>query len=110
MPIADLQQYLLYAERQKLPSVRLELLLAQLALVLAEVHGSQNLRLTDFLRVVSPPSDEQEEPEADPEQAAEQVAAFFGYKPRKRRATHNEPNRDTHDGQQPGQPGRIAGP
>lgn len=108
MPLADLQLYQRYTARRGFPGRRVELLLAQVALVLAQVNGGKNLSLRDFM-FEPPPGADQDEP-LDPEQAAEQVAAFFGYTPRKRRAPHNEPNRDTNDGQQPGQPGRIAGP
>ena len=109
MTLDDLQLYRRYTARRSFPGRRVELLLAQVALVLAQVNGGKQLTLRDFL-FDPPPETDDTEPPLDPEQAAEQVAAFFGYTPRKRRAPHNEPNRDTHDGQQPGQPGRIAGP
>lgn len=109
MPLADLQLYQRYTARRGFPGRRVELLLAQVALVLAQVNGGKQLTVRDFL-FDPPPDTDDTEPPLDPEQAAEQVAAFFGYTPRKRRAPHNEPNRDTNDGQQPGQPGRIAGP
>jgi hypothetical protein len=110
MPLADLQLYQRYTSRRGFPGRRVELLLAQVALVLAQVNGNKDLTLRQFLFDPPPEADDDEQP-PDPEQAAEQVAAFFGYAPRKRSGTPQpENNRDTPDGQQPGQPGRIAGP
>lgn len=109
MPLADLQLYQRYTARRRFPSRRLELLLAQVALVLAQVNGNKDLNLTDFLFDPPPEVDEPQEP-LNPEQAAEQVAAFLGYRPRKRREPEPQPTTtETPDGQQPGQPGRIAG-
>ena len=101
MPFADLQQYLAYAERHRLPAARVELMLAQVALVFAQVNGNQNLGLADFLRPLQPPADEEPE-EIDPEQAAADVAQFLGYAPRKRRTEQPNKTRDTNDGKQPG--------
>ncbi len=111
LSLADLRLYQRYTARRSFPGRRVELLLAQVALVLAQVNGNKDVTLRQFLFDPPPEVDEDGEPPPDPEQAAEQVAAFFGYTPRKRRAlTTDHNNRDTTDGQQPGQPGRIAGP
>ena len=101
MPLADLQQYQLYEQKHRLPTVRAERLLAQVALVMAQLQGVQNLSLLDCMTVLQPPPElPDEEPEPDPEQAAEQAAAALGYRPRKRK--HTTDNRDTNNGQQPG--------
>jgi hypothetical protein len=98
MPQADLQQYLAYAERHGLPAVRTEMLLAQVALVMAQLKGVQGVKLADFLQLLQPPPDEVSE-EIDPEQAAEQVAALVGFRPRRLNAT---PQTQKTDGKQTG--------
>ncbi len=77
MPEWQFQQWQHYAARKMLPSRRLELYLAQIACVLAQVNGSKNAQLTDFL--FDPP--EVVEVVAGP---ADPVAAqkFFGFAPR----------------------------
>jgi len=101
MPLSDLQLYQRHTSRRGLPGQRLELLLAQVALVLAQVNGNKGVTLRDFL--FEPPEDAGQDEPTDPEQAAKKLAAFFGYAPRKRRGTPQpDNNRDTTDGQQPG--------
>jgi hypothetical protein len=69
-----------YAATKMLPARRLELYLAQIAMMIAQtMGGAKNVRLRDFL--FDPPDDEPEEV-ADVEAAK----AFFGFKPRKRKA------------------------
>jgi hypothetical protein len=102
MSLADLQLYQRYTARRGFPGRRVELLLAQVALVLAQVNGNKDARLSHFL--FDPPADDlpgSDEPPLSAEQAAQQVADFFGFAPRKRRTTTQD-NRDTNDGQQPG--------
>lgn len=90
MPLADLHQYQTYAARHGLPSSRRELLLAQVALVVAQVQGVEGLRVADFMAILQPPADENPTDETDPEQAAEQVAAALGFKPRRRKPEQPE--------------------
>ena len=49
MPLADLQLYQRYTARRGFPGRRVELLLAQVALVLASVNGNHDAELADFL-------------------------------------------------------------
>ncbi len=49
MPLADLQLYQRHTQRRGFPGRRVELLLAQVALVLAQVNGNQGLSIADFL-------------------------------------------------------------
>lgn len=76
MPEWQFQQWQHYAARKMLPSRRLELYLAQIASVLAQVNGAKNAQLTDFL--FDPPEPEAIVGPADPA-AAEK---FFGFAPR----------------------------
>lgn len=71
MPEWQFQQWQHYAAKKMLPHRRLELYLAQIALVLARVNGAKNVSLTDFL--------------FDPvEQGnAADAAEFFKFNPRK---------------------------
>ena len=63
MPLADLEIYARYTRRRGFPGRRLEMLLAQVSLVLAQVNGNDHLRLSQFL--FDP---------VDPEQQAQQRA------------------------------------
>lgn len=77
MPLADLHLYQIDTARRGFPGRRLELLLAQVALVLAQVNGVKDLKLKDFM--VNP------EPEQGPQVAdddADQEEEFFGFNPR----------------------------
>ena len=101
MPLADLNLYQRHTARSGFPGRRVELLLAQVALVLAQVNGNKDARLTHFL--FDPPADEEADADAhpvDPEEAAQQVADALGFAPRRRRTTQQETQH--HDGQQPG--------
>ena len=49
MPLADLNLYRLYMRRHGSPLWRSEALLAQVALVLAQVNGAKDVTLADFL-------------------------------------------------------------
>lgn len=55
MPASDLHLYQLYIARRGLPSRRLERLLAQVSLTLAQAHGADSAQLTDFLFDPPPP-------------------------------------------------------
>lgn len=56
MPVDDLQLYQRYTARRGFPGRRVELLLAQVALVLARVNGNQDADISDFL--MDPPEDD----------------------------------------------------
>lgn len=49
MPMGDLQLYQRHTARRGFPGRRVEMLLAQVALVLAQVNGNEGLSLSDFL-------------------------------------------------------------
>lgn len=59
MPLADLQLYQRYTARRGFPGRRVELLLAQVALVLARVNGNQGADISDFLM---DPEDDRQDP------------------------------------------------
>ena len=86
MPLADLQLYERYTRRRGFPARRVELLLAQVALVLAQVNGNKETRLADFLMDPPPDPDPTEEPE---EPDAEAVARHFGFNPRNKTRNRN---------------------
>lgn len=60
MPLADLHLYQRYTARRGFPGRRMELLLAQVALVLARVNGNQSADISDFLM---DPEDDDQDPE-----------------------------------------------
>lgn len=94
MPLKDLHQYQRYTARRMFPGRRLELLLAQVSMVLAQVNGNKDVRLSNFL--FDPPPEEDAEALADPDA----IAAALNFTPRRR-----PPRQDTGDltdGQQPG--------
>ena len=68
MTLEDLQLYRRYTARRSFPGRRVELLLAQVALVLARVNGNQGADISDFLM------DPDEDP-ADP--AQRDLRGFF---------------------------------
>jgi len=74
----EFQDWQAYAARRMLPQRRLELYLAQIALLIATtMGGAKNKKLSDFLfDPVDPGSDEP---------TAEDEAAFFDFKPRNRK-------------------------
>lgn len=49
MPLHDLQAYRAYTERRRPPSRRIEMLLAQISMLLARFNGMQGVSLSDFL-------------------------------------------------------------
>ena len=76
MPAADVALYQRYTARRLFPGRRLELLLANLALLLARVNGAEHLTLQDFL--FDPPEESGAEgPEADPIARQRKLEGFF---------------------------------
>lgn len=74
----ELREWQAYAARRMLPQRRIELYLAQIALVVAKASGgAKDAALADFL---FDPEDEAPESGAD---ALEQAKEFFGFAPRK---------------------------
>jgi hypothetical protein len=67
----------LYAQKRMLPQRRLELYLAQIAMMVA-VHAGRmaNAKLADFMFDPQPATDQD-----DGEASVEEAAAFFGFKP-----------------------------
>lgn len=57
MPLADLQLYQRYTARRGFPGRRVELLLAQVALVLTRVNGNEDAEIADFLFDPQEPED-----------------------------------------------------
>jgi hypothetical protein len=74
-------RYQAYAERHMLPFRRLELYLAQVAMMVVSAAGAQNITLSDF--VFDPDEDEQVD---GPSEAVEpeEAEAFFNFNPRNR--------------------------
>lgn len=70
MPLGDLDLYRQYTARRGFPGRRIEQLLAQVALVLAQVNGAKGLSLADFL--FDPP-----DPEAQARQRERDMRDFF---------------------------------
>ena len=69
----ELMQWQSYAARRMLPMRRLELYLAQIALVVVKAAGgAKNATLSDFMFDEAPAADQDEDLSAD------DVAAFFG--------------------------------
>jgi hypothetical protein len=96
IPLSDLVIYQRYTSRRMFPSRRFELLLAQVSMVLAQVNGSKEARLAQFL--FDPPEQPDDEG-APPDPDA--VAAAMNFRPRKR-PPRTDLNGDGTDGQQPG--------
>lgn len=63
-----------------LPSRRLQMQLAQIALEIAKLRGVQNVSLEDFM--FDPEDLGDDEDAGDNEPTAEEAAEFFGFKPR----------------------------
>ena len=59
MPLADLNLYRLYMRRHGSPIWRSEALLAQVALVLAQVNGADGVSLSDFLLLPVDPAEQE---------------------------------------------------
>ena len=70
LPQRELVLYQAYAAQRLLPARRIELQLAQLALILARGNGSRHVELSDFLF-------------GEPEQVIDEpnAAEFFGFNP-----------------------------
>lgn len=96
MPQTDLLLYQSYRERRRFPARRIELLLAQVPMVIAQLKGV-DARLDSFLfdEVPRPVDDE---PATEEDAAA--VAAALNFTPRKR--PPRKDNGDEQHGQQPG--------
>jgi len=81
MPAQDLAHYQRYTARRLFPGRRLELLLANLARVLAKVNGNNNVSLEDFLFDPPPDADTPAPgapgPEADKTSRQRALAGFF---------------------------------
>jgi hypothetical protein len=74
----ELQRWGWYAERRMLPMRRIELLLAQVSLVVAKAMGGvKDASLEDFLFDPDPVGDESDE-DGDALPTADDIAAFFG--------------------------------
>lgn len=78
---AEFKGWQVYAARRMLPQRRLEIYLAQIAMLIAVSNGAKDVDITDFLF-------DPAEPESEP--TAEEEAAFFDFKPRKK-AENKEP-------------------
>jgi len=70
MPAADLSLYRQYTQRHGSPIWRAEALLAQVALVLAQVNGNKEAKLADFLF-------EPNDPEAQAARRQRELDEFF---------------------------------
>ena len=71
----EFQAWQIYAARRMLPQRRMELYLAQIAMLIARtMGGAKDVDITDFLF-------DPAEPDVEP--TAEEEAAFFDFKPRK---------------------------
>lgn len=90
MPLEDLQAYQAYTTRRMFPGRRMELLLAQVSMVLAQVKGNKEARLASFL--FDPPPDDPEDEEPDPEA----VAAALNFTPRQRPPRQDQTGDATH--------------
>lgn len=72
MPEREFQQFQDYAARRMLPSRRMELYMAQLAMLFAKSGGAQDVELSDFLF----------DPEDDAPPTFDEVAEAFEFRPR----------------------------
>lgn len=96
MSRADLHLYQRYTARRMFPGRRIEKLLAQVSMVLAQLHG-QKAALADFL--FDPPPEEDDDAPAAPDPEA--VASALNFTPRKRPPRKDETG-DANNGEQPG--------
>ena len=76
MPEREFVAWQQYAASRMLPGRRVELYLAQIALLIASANGASGKSLSDFM--FDPPADEPEDDGDNFEAAVE----FFGFKPR----------------------------
>lgn len=95
MPASDLALYRRHSARRMLPGRRVEMLLAQVSMVLAQVNGNK-ARLADYLFDPLPDHDEEH---ADPDPDA--VASALNFTPRKRPPRKDETG-DANNGEQAG--------
>jgi hypothetical protein len=93
MTAADLALYQRYTARRMFPGRRIEKLLAQVSMVLAQVNGHK-ARLADYL--FDPPDDDDED---GPKVTPDEVASALNFTPRKRPPRQDG---DPDNGQQPG--------
>ena len=92
MTAADLALYQRYTARRMFPGRRIEKLLAQVSMVLAQVNGHK-ARLSDYL--FDPTEDDEDGPAPTPDE----VAGALNFTPRKRPPRQDG---DTNNGEQPG--------
>jgi hypothetical protein len=77
MPEREFNDWQRYAARRMLPQRRIEMYLAQIAMLIAKTNGGASGKgLDDFM--LDPPPDDPDEPEDDLAAAVE----FFGFRPR----------------------------
>lgn len=77
----ELMDWQRYAARRMLPMRRIELYLAQIAMVAAKaMGGAKDAKLSDFLFDPEPDA----EPEDIEEASVDEAKAFFGFSPRKK--------------------------
>ena len=77
MPEREFNDWQRYAARRMLPQRRIEMYLAQIAMLIAKTNGgAAGKGLDDFM--LDPPPDEPDEPDDDLAAAVE----FFGFRPR----------------------------
>ena len=94
MSAADLALYQRYTARRMFPGRRIEKLLAQVSMVLAQVNGHK-ARLADYL--FDPIEDNDED---GPAPTPDEVASALNFTPRKRPPRSDQPQEHT-DGKQP---------
>lgn len=73
---AEFTDWQTYARHRMLPQRRIEMLLAQIALVLVRVNGNQHAKLADFLFDPQPAGGRLSE-----DMTADEEADFFDFKP-----------------------------
>ena len=83
MPLHELHAWHAYAQRRLLPSRRVEIYLAQIALLIAKtMGGARDAKLSDFL--IQPPPERRPVIVVD-EKQVERLIEAFAFKPRKRK-------------------------
>jgi hypothetical protein len=81
----ELRDWQVFAARFSLPSRRLELYLAQIALLIAVCMGGvKDAKLTDYLFDPPPTPAEQKKAMAEQKKAIDEAKQFFGFAPRKK--------------------------
>lgn len=74
--------YRAYAGKWRLPTRRLQVMLAQVCEVLAKVNGNKDVSIPDFL--LDPEEDEEDGPPMTPEQNIAAQKQIFGFSPRRK--------------------------